>query len=295
MKSLINNLKSKIKAIFNDVLLKNCKKKHNFRPRIHILPTSSLFIGIEFVHIYQTYNLMKTWYTLSLSLLFLLPLHAQDWNLETYDGIPSKNKKIAFFDDFSGTDKSWKKSDFQNTLNSMDKGECLVESKQSEQIFWQDLIMDKGGFELEVRIASQKAKTKEPITIVLAGSKENMLTFEIKPEGTYRADVTKNGAETDFIGEQASTSIKTDYNKITIRQFNNEIYFFINEQLVANRPFPPLTGYRFGILVTPKNPVIVDYFLMNHLLETKGSADFSSEKGGESTLTKEERSRHKMD
>lgn len=235
---------------------------------------------------------MKTTFAILFLLTFNSIFAQIDWNAELYDGVPSSDKKVIFFDDFSNDDAFWKKSDFEKAKTVIKDGHCTFSASKTEQIIWQELVMDKDGYELEVKLTSAKGKTKEPLTVLLAGSKEERLTFEIKPEGSYSATVTRSTGTTTLIQERPSVHIKQDANKIMIRVIDNLIYFFINENLVATRPLPPLKGYRYGVVVAPRNPVIIDYFIMSDLVKSRRNADFT---GKDAYIEeKEEKSRHKM-
>lgn len=232
------------------------------------------------------------------TLLFLLPfqiLTAQiDWKNDDYIGIPDVNKKVIFFDDFSDTKIQWKKSDFEKAVMDFEKNECTLTANKEEQIIWQDLIMDKDGYEVEVRFKSAKDKTKEPLTLVLAGSKDEFFTFEITPEGTYAANIVKSNVKTPLLQESTTVHLdKDDFNKITVRAVDKLLYFFINENLIATRPLPPLRGYRFGILSSPKNPIILDYFIMSDLIKSRRNADIM-EISPNIIPTREEKSKRKM-
>jgi hypothetical protein len=232
------------------------------------------------------------------TLLLLFPfqiLTAQiDWKSENYIGISDANKKVIFFDDFSETKIQWKKSHFEKTVMDIEKNECILTANKEEQIIWQDLIMDKDGYEVEVRFKSTKDKTKEPLTLVLAGSKNEFFTFEITPEGTYAANIIKDDTKISLIEENTTVHINKDnFNKITVRAVDKLLYFFINENLIATRPLPPLRGYRFGVLVSPKNPIIIDYFIMSDLIKSHKKADIM-EVSPNVIPTREDKSRRKM-
>lgn len=235
---------------------------------------------------------MKTYFIIILLLPFQCLFAQDDWNVERYEGVPTTAKKVIFFDDFSTDNAFWKKSDHEKIKTEINNGKCTFAASKTEQTIWQELVMDKDGYELEVKLSSAKNKTKEPLKILLAGSKGEMLTFEIKPEGSYAANITRSGVTTALINEHPSVHIKQDANKVMIRVVDNSIYFFINEHLVATRPLPPLKGYRFGIVATPKNPVIVDYFIMTDLIKSRRNADFTEKDAV--IEDKEEKSRHKM-
>jgi hypothetical protein len=154
--------------------------------------------------------------------------------------------------------------------------------------------MDKDGYEVEVRFKSTKDKTKEPLTLVLAGSKNEFFTFEITPEGTYAANIIKDDTKISLIEENTTVHINKDnFNKITVRAVDKLLYFFINENLIATRPLPPLRGYRFGVLVSPKNPIIIDYFIMSDLIKSHKKADIM-EVSPNVIPTREDKSRRKM-
>lgn len=232
------------------------------------------------------------------TLLLLLPfqiLTAQiDWKNDDYNGIPDVNKKVMFFDDFSDAKKQWKVSDFEKTTMTIEENKCTLTANKEEQIIWRDLVMDKDGYEVEVRFKSEKDKSKEPLTLMLAGSKNEFFTFEITPDGTYASNIVKDGVKTPLVNENTSVHIiKEGYNKVTVRVVDKILYFFVNENLIATRPLPPLSGYRFGILASPKNSVVIDYFIMSDLIKPRRNADMM-ETPPNIIPTREDKSKHKM-
>ena len=238
---------------------------------------------------------MKIYITLLLLLPFQLSFAQLDWKEDTFDGIANSDKKVVFFDDFSTTNAFWKKSDFEKTITAIENGKCKLSSVKSEQMIWQELVMDKDGFELEIKISSEKNKTGEPLKIILAGSKDDYLTFELKPEGSYTSNVVRGDVVTPLINECKSTAINIDANIVTIRKIDKSIYFFVNGQLLASRVFPPLSGYRFGVATDTKNSVLLEYFLMSDLIKSRRNADFNAKDGEDNSLIdREEKGRYKM-
>ncbi|MFK7946691.1 MAG: hypothetical protein AB8G11_03800 [Saprospiraceae bacterium] len=215
-----------------------------------------------------------------------------DWKPNQYHGVPSAEKKVIFFDDFSNENESWKKSDFEKTTTIIEDGECKLSASREEQIIWQDLVMDKDGYDFEVNLSSTKGKEKEPLKIMLKGSKTEMITFDLYPEGNFSINLLKNGATTTIKNKRPSVHIKNDVNKVLVREVNSVLYFFINENFVTSISTPSINGYRFGIIVAPKNPITINYVIMSDLVKSRRNADYT-EKNGE-ILDKEERSRYKM-
>lgn len=232
------------------------------------------------------------------TLLFLLPLqilpNQTDWIVDHYIGIPDANKKVIFFDGFSDTKTQWKKSDFQKTITEVKENECTLTANKESQIIWQDLVMDKDGYEIEVRFKSKKDKIEEPLTLILAGSKNEFIAFEIMPEGSYAANIIKGYVKIPLLNEVSTVHInREDFNKVTIRSINKLLYFFINEHLIATCPLPLLKGYRFGVMATPKNPIIIDYLIMSDLIKPRQNT-YTIKKPPSITPNKEQKSRYKM-
>lgn len=237
--------------------------------------------------------LMKYIFT-SIILLSFQSIFAQiDWKPDQYQGIPSTSKKVIFFDDFSATDESWKKSDFQRTDMDIEDGKCDLSASKGNQYIWQDLIMDKDGYDFEVKLSSTKNKSKEPLKIVLKGSKTEMLILNIFPKGDYSIVWSQRGKETAIQEKRSSVYIEESSNKVLVREVDGALYLFINEKFVTSMSVPSLEGYRFGVLATPKNPVTIDYVIMSDLIKLKRNIDFGTK--GDAMIDKEERSKYKMD
>lgn len=213
-----------------------------------------------------------------------------DWYAENYQGIPSDDIKVIFFDDFNDDSRFWKKSDFKKAKILIENGTCELTAKGEEQI-WQEFVMDKDGFELETSIRFGKSKSDEPLNLFIGGSRERMLTFSIFPDGTYKATLIDGDSKKDYISKTPSASINLDENKITIRKVDNTLHLFINEQLTASRTIPNLTGYRYGF-TTSKNDLIINYFIMSDLVRDNRNADFTMKNG--EPIDVEEKGRYKM-
>ncbi len=212
------------------------------------------------------------------------------WLPESYDGIPQDDVKILFFDDFTNDKEFWKKSDFKAVKLDIDEGICELKAKGEQQI-WQEFIMDKDGFELETVITFGKTKGNEPLNLFLFGSKTQMLTFSIYPSGHYKSTIINSKNKKDYIGYTASKSINQKDNKITIRKVDGMLYFFINEQLIASRPLPKVSGFRYGFSTT-KNQLNIKYFIMSDLVRDNRNTDFNMKDG--ELIDVEEKSRFKM-
>lgn len=236
---------------------------------------------------------MKYLFTTLILISFQYASAQIEWKPNQYHGVPSAEKKVIFFDDFSNEDESWKKSDFQKTTTEIKKGKCHLSASKDNQTIWQDLIMDKDGYEFEVKLSSTKNKEKEPLRVMLKGSKTDMLTFDIYPEGNFSITLQKRGTETIIKEKRPSVHINKESNKLMVREVGGALYFFINENFVTSISTPSISGYRFGVLVTPKNPVSIDYVIMSDLVKSRRNADYTEKEG--KTIHKEERSRYKMD
>jgi len=59
-----------------------------------------------------------------------------------------------------------------------------------------------------------------------------------------------------------------EWNKITLRKVKDTYYFFVNEQLVYELPYEPISNVRIGI-GTPGWKVFVDYFGVHYLGEKR--------------------------
>lgn len=236
---------------------------------------------------------MKYLFTTLLLLSFQYVFAQVDWKPNQYHGIPSVEKKVIFFDDFSNTDESWKKSDFQKTTTDIDDGKCKLSASKEDQMIWQDLIMDKDGYEFEVKLSSTKNKEKEPLKLVLKGSKTDMLTFNLYPEGNFSITLINRGTKTTIKENRPSVHITKGSNKLLVREIDGTLYFFINENYVTSISTLSINGYRFGIIATPKNPVTINYVIMSDLVKSRRNTDFTGKNG--EILDKEERSRYKME
>jgi hypothetical protein len=236
--------------------------------------------------------IMKT--TAFVIAFFLLPpINFLEWQPSLYNGIFPDDAKVIFFDDFQNTDKSWKQSDHKLLNMSINAGNALLNAKKQEQFLWQELVMDRDGFELETRLSSPKGKADEPLTVLISGSRDRWLTFEVFPKGIFQVNLHNGGEVTALVETSPLNAIKKGANKLTVRKVDKTLYFFINEAFAASSPLPPNLGYRYGFIVNDKSEVNVDYFLMSDLVRSRRNADTYQEKGL-LFIPKEERSRPKI-
>ncbi len=75
--------------------------------------------------------------------------------------------------------------------------------------------------------------------------------------------------ENQFYNYQSWTKsaaiLNYDYNKLTIRKFGNEYYFFINEELVYSRNFEPFFGQEICIQSNQNSTIKVDFLRVSYL------------------------------
>ncbi len=77
-----------------------------------------------------------------------------------------------------------------------------------------------------------------------------------------RGFIIKNEKKTIIKGK--IKKLVTEWNKITLRKVNQTYYLFVNEQLVYEMPYEPISNVRIGI-GTPGWKVFVDYFGVYYL------------------------------
>jgi hypothetical protein len=213
-----------------------------------------------------------------------------EWQPKDYHGIPADDVKIIFFDGFSDDSEFWKKSDFKKAKVEIENSQCHFSAKEEEHI-WQDFVMDKDGFELETSISFGKTKSSDPLHLFIGGTRDKMLTYSIYPDGYFEASLINGESKEHYLSKTRTTNIKQKNNKITIRKVDDILHFFINEKLMASRPFPNISGYRYGFS-TSKNDLIINYFIMSDLVRDKRNADFTMKNG--EIIDFEERGRYKM-
>lgn len=213
-----------------------------------------------------------------------------EWQPEDYHGIPADDVKIIFFDGFNDDSKFWKKSDFKKAKVEIENSQCYFFAKGEEHI-WQDFVMDKDGFELETSISFGDKKSTAPLHLFIGGTRDKMLTCSIYTDGYFEANLIDGQSKKVYIPKTRMMNITPSNNKITIRKVDEMLYFFVNEILVTARPFPNISGYRYGF-TTSKNDLLINYFIMSDLVRDKRNADFTMKNG--EIIDFEERSRYKM-
>ncbi len=77
-----------------------------------------------------------------------------------------------------------------------------------------------------------------------------------------RGFIIKNEKKTIIKGK--IKKLVTEWNKITLRKVNQTYYLFVNEQLVYEMPYEPISNIRIGV-GTPGWKVFVDYFGIYYL------------------------------
>ena len=192
--------------------------------------------------------------------LFLLASCCLTAQRDYYDYIP-KDRTTVYFEDFSEetSDKFWTGKNREHK-GKIKYGQYLFKSvaiglKPSYMAPHFDLDPSKD-FAVEMMLSSNG----NDYGLVWGQDKslERFYYFNLIKRGF----VIKNEKETIIKGK--IKKLVTEWNKITLRKVNQTYYLFVNEQLVYEMPYEPISNIRIGI-GTPGWKVFVDYFGVYYL------------------------------
>ncbi len=190
--------------------------------------------------------------------------HGQSWYPKEFFGIAPQDKHVAFFDEFDGNSQRWDLNS-QYLEEYIQDGEFYCETLvQNAFTKWRPVpLQANANFEAEVRIRYVKGGDRSLAGLTFGRDKRgNEYNFFFTPQGAFKIALYANGRSEDIVSWRNNEFLKRyrySYKSLTVRQVDQQWYFFINEELVAQVPARELYGNQFGFTIGNKMAVEVDY------------------------------------
>jgi len=203
--------------------------------------------------------------------IFLLVgnLKAQQANISQYSGIAPANKLLIFTEEFNDNLNSWQTRKDSFAVVTIDKGEFTLEAIGKKNVEDQILvpINQNNNFEIEILLKHVKGNPARAVGIHWGKSSKlnKYYSFLINAKKSF-AISKYNGANVAYVPPKECKSITTlGYNKLSIRKYDNMLYFFINEEFVYSMLFKPFFGNEIGIQAPSGTQLAVDHIRIYQL------------------------------
>jgi hypothetical protein len=212
---------------------------------------------------------------LFISLSFLT--QAQNWDAESYYGVPTTDKKVIFWDDFVGNKYEWHNPyDATFSLGKSERGRYILQSyNEYMQIRYNSIYIDdyKEDFEIEAKIKFV-AGGNYGNCLYWGGGDGKDFRFTFSGNGYYMINFYDNGEWTNYVDWTQSSLVKTtEYNKLTVRKVGYYDYFFLNEELVFSMEHPQFYGSQFGFAVAPNSTINIDDIKISKLNSSNNNVE----------------------
>lgn len=190
------------------------------------------------------------------------------WNPGTYYGVPDRDKQVAFMDEFDDNRKRWDLgSPYLN--ERIEDGDFYCASKTSHTYTKHRTVSYNlsGNFEVEVRIRYVKG-SDDSMTGLTFGRNDRGSEFDFffTPRKRFHISKYDRGRSVELRKWDESKFLnRFSYNTLTLRQVNDQWYFFINRELVGQMEAQPLFGNAVGFTVGGHMAVEVDYLRVSDI------------------------------
>jgi len=180
----------------------------------------------------------------------------------TYNWINTQNVTTFFDDNFSNNTNEWGVGTTEDVFRSVEKGyylfQCYIESYYSTT---KSIIIDETrNFQIETAVKIAEGRDNIENGLIWGMLENSSYRFCFSKQGEFTIYKMDDGSVVDIVDyTPADNYYANDYNKLTVRKFNKNYYFFFNEILVHTAPFESLYGQKIGYLVAKKSTIQVDY------------------------------------
>ncbi len=196
----------------------------------------------------------------------------QNLSPEVYDGIPESNYTLLVQDNFEYNSYEWLTGSGENFEAEINDMKYKIKTNEYPFIFISDLITfdENKNYEIEMIIDEYKSSYWDNtavcgITIGLDYSTSKCLYFIITADKTYYAGHYNDGWNNWHDEEYSDDIVAEGYNKVTIRKYNNNFYFFANETLLKKYDTKSFYGIDLGILINANNQAKINSLKISYI------------------------------
>lgn len=218
-------------------------------------------------------KLFKTGNTYEYDSLSRVGLRVCDEQEVRYNSIIVKNMendKVIFEDDFENPSTKWDPVNKFDVASVFGGGNFIIESNDEGNCNWSDIafpLKKVKNYKIELNSTWQSGEISS-FGLRLYQDKKNYLFFTLQNDGTARIAHNKNGkyynlpshTQTKFKGDGTTSAIQ----KVIVE--DNEIQYFINDQLVGKRKIPSYFYVsKIGITACGRQTVSFDKLVVEEL------------------------------
>lgn len=197
-------------------------------------------------------------------------LYSQNNSASNYNSF-RYNKTTFYYDDFSDNQKSWTtgrtESKFKEIKNGKYYLEALTETNSQTANNVVDLDNSKD-FEIEalIKVTGGDDSRGQALLWGISSNPYEDYGYLFTQNGQFEITNYKNNTYNKYKDWTVLNNYKkSQFNKLTIRKYSNQYYFFFNEELVYQMPFVKFYGNRIGFEVGKKSSIEVDYLKVSYL------------------------------
>lgn len=180
----------------------------------------------------------------------------------TYNWINSKSTELNFYDDFNDNSKGWGVGKLDYINRAIENSYYLFESFEASYYsstlpFY---INESRNFQIETAIKIISGSNSIESGLIWGMEDKSSFRYCFARNGKYTMYKFVNGTVIDILDYTMSNNYKKyDYNILTLRKYNNKLYFFFNKELVHTMPYESFFGNRMGYLVAKNTSMKIDY------------------------------------
>lgn len=204
-----------------------------------------------------------------------LVLSSPDSFGSSYDDFPSNQKETQFIEDFNNPNSNlWYQGTSNNNNFSIEDGQYIMDNNNSNSFIWQGIVSDLNqnkDFEIEALVFVNQGQDSYGAGIYIGDPYEERLNLLVSRKEEISLSVLKK--ETDYSEQNpiidwtefSALNIGSLPDKLTIRKFGSNYYFFINEVFLnVKMPYENF-GNEIGFLVESNVRVEIDYLKISYL------------------------------
>jgi len=196
-----------------------------------------------------------------------------NWAPNRYYGIPEEEKSIAFFDEFEDNHNNWNLYALNVRMNIEDDLYCESRTPHPVSKFQSVPFNQNGNYEIELRMRFVRGNDFNATGLTFGRDyKGSAFNFFFVPQGKFKIfmeDRSGRGRGYDLQTSESSPLVsRYATNTMTVRKVNGDWYFFINQELVAQKPAQELFGDQVGFTIGGHMSIEVDYLKVSEIRAT---------------------------